>query len=120
MLADPYNSIFHHFHHTGEIIVPLKGSQVEGAGKLRMPGVIDFKYIDDVVQVGDDEAFSMCHTLARTEGLMVGGSAGLNVHAALKVAEAAPEGSTVVTVLCDLGVKYLSTVFREASESNYA
>ena len=85
-----------------------------------MPGVIDFGMIDDVVQVHDSDAFAMCHSLARTEGLMVGGSAGLNVHAAVKVAEDAPEGSTVVTVLCDLGVKYLSTVFREPTDSNYA
>lgn len=120
ILADPYNSVFHHFHHTGEILTPECGSAVEGAGKTNMPGVIDFSVIDDVVQVHDSDAFKMCHSLARSEGLMVGGSAGLNVHAAVEVAEGAEEGSTVVTVLCDLGVKYLSTVFRDTDGSNYA
>jgi len=111
-LADPYKSVFYHYHRTGEVVKPETRTKVEGAGKATIPGVIDFKVIDDVVQVEDDQAFAMCHHLARTEGLMVGGSAGLNVHAAVRVAEAAKDGSVVVTILCDLGVKYLSTVFR--------
>ena len=72
---------------------------------------MDFSLIDDVIQVKDEDAFHTCHELARQEGLMVGGSAGLNTWAALQVAGQLSEPGVVVTVLCDLGIKYLSKVF---------
>ena len=53
----------------------------------------------------------MCSFLARNEGICAGGSSGLNVHAALKVAAASETPATVVTVMPDLGVKYLSKVY---------
>eukprot|EP01052_Picozoa_sp_SAG31_P019065 SAG31_NODE_1376_length_8593_cov_23.146927_5_plen_91_part_00 len=68
-------------------------------------GNMDFGVIDECVKITDDESFSTCHALAQSQGIMIGGSAGMNVCAAIKVAEAAPAGSVVVTVLCDNGVK---------------
>ena len=61
----------------------------------------------------DEEAFRMCHRLARTEGLLVGGSAGMNVHAAVELANSLEEPATIVTVLCDTGIKYLTKVSEE-------
>jgi hypothetical protein len=58
-----------------------------------------------------EQAFDMCHHLARAEGLCVGGSGGLNVTAALQVADKLTSPGVVVTVLPDLGVKYLSKVY---------
>ena len=73
---------------------------------------MDFSVIDDCVQVHDKEAFAMCKHLAVHEGLMVGGSAGLNVFASMKLAATLDEG-VIVTVLCDSGQKYLSKVFNQ-------
>ena len=72
---------------------------------------MDFSVVDETIVISDDESFSTCHLLAQTEGILVGGSAGMNVCAALKIAEAAPDGSFVATILCDNGVKYLSKVY---------
>ena len=66
---------------------------------------MDFSVVDDCIQITDDESFSTCHRLAQKEGILVGGSAGMNVCAALKVGENAPDGSLVVTILCDNGIK---------------
>ena len=49
------------------------------------------------------DSFAMCRNLACSEGLLVGGSAGLNVHAAVKLAESMQEPCTIVTILCDMG-----------------
>ena len=72
---------------------------VEGVGKGTIPGCMDFSVIDDVIQVKvrrtnkglhdvpqDEDAFHTCHELARREGLLVGGSAGLNTWAAVQIA----------------------------------
>jgi cysteine synthase A len=63
---------------------------------------------DDIERVSTDEAAAMSLRLAREEGLFGGTSTGGNVVAALRVAERLPEGSTIVTILCDSGTKYLS------------
>lgn len=73
--------------------------------------MIDFNVIDSVVPTTDAEAFAACHKLAMTEGLLVGGSAGMNAAAALKLAGEQTEPAVIVTVLCDTGIKYLSKVF---------
>ena len=67
--------------------------------------------IDDAVRVSDQEAVEMAYYLMRNEGLFVGYSASLNVVGAVKVAKSLPEGSTVVTILCDGGERYLSKIY---------
>ena len=122
VLADPVGSVFTHYHrtfdaarNTGELV--KKGKfLVEGVGKGSIPGAIDFRVIDDVLPVADREAFAMCRRLARSEGILAGGSAGMNVHAALRVAaKLAADGrpATVVTVMPDCGIKYLSKVYND-------
>ena len=70
--------------------------------------------IDGVVTVDDHEAFQMCYRLARNEGILVGGSSGLNICAALKIANASENGDEViVTVLPDSGIKYQSKIFND-------
>jgi len=111
VLADPYGSIFHQYHNEGTTNKPTQKTEIEGAGKEELPGVIDFNYIDDVVQVTDADAFSMCKELACSEGILVGGSAGLNAYAAIRLAEQMEQPCTIVTILCDMGIKYLSKVY---------
>lgn len=110
VLADPVGSVFTNYFRTGEIGVGEK-FLVEGVGKANLPGCLDMSIVDDVIPVADRDAFKMCYKLAECEGVMVGGSAGLNVHAACELAKTLEGPATVVTILCDLGVKYLSKVY---------
>ncbi|WP_040838005.1 PLP-dependent cysteine synthase family protein [Nocardia brevicatena] len=72
---------------------------------------VDYSLLDEGVKVSDRAAFATARALARELGLMIGGSAGGSVHAALTRLEEFPPGSTVVTIVCDGGEKYLDTVF---------
>jgi len=72
------------------------------------PGFFDESIIDERIEIGTEEAYEMTRRLAREEGLFVGVSAGANVLAAIKIAEKLPEGSVVVTILCDGGYRYMS------------
>jgi cysteine synthase B len=78
------------------------------------PGFLDFSLADDIVTISTREAYAMTRQLAREEGLFVGVSAGANVAAAVSLAKTLPQGSVVVTVLCDSGARYLSEEFWEA------
>ncbi|HWA56389.1 MAG TPA: pyridoxal-phosphate dependent enzyme [Gemmatimonadales bacterium] len=89
--------------------------KVEGIGGDKIPSTIWFDTIDEFRQVPDRDAFAMARRLAREEGLLVGGSAGLNVALALEVARELDDPSAcVVTILCDTGERYLSKVFDDA------
>ncbi|TVP56294.1 MAG: cysteine synthase family protein [Gemmatimonadales bacterium] len=111
--VDPVGSVIAPFFHTGEM---PEGEvyQVEGLGNDKIPGALDLEVVDDYVSVDDRSAFAMAHRLTREEGLFVGGSAGLIVHAALQRAREIddPEGF-VVAVLCDWGEHYLSKLFND-------
>ena len=110
VLADPVGSIFSHYYKTGELVenAPFL---VEGVGKDSIPGAMDFSIVDETLQFSDSEAFSMCHKLAKCEGLMVGGSAGGNVFAAVEVAKRVRGPAVITTILCDHGIKYLSKIY---------
>jgi len=112
ILADPTGSCFKNYYKTGELeaSVPFL---VEGVGKDNIPGAMDFGVVDAVVDVDDRSALRMCATIARRTGLCCGGSSGLNVEAAARLAEASDEPLTIVTMLCDSGVKYLSKVYND-------
>ena len=99
VLADPYGSIFHEFFLSQKLVQPRK-FLVEGVGKGSIPGCMDFSLIDDVIQVKDEDAFHICHELARKEGLMVGGSAGLNTWAAIQIANQLEVCRYFVSVIC--------------------
>ena len=81
--------------------------KVEGIGNSFWPGALDRSLVDEVRTVGDDDAFSAVRELARSEGLLVGGSSGAAAHAARDVARALPRGARVVTVFPDAFERYL-------------
>lgn len=110
ILADPVGSIFVEYFQKGKVENPPGNYLVEGVGKGTIPGAMDFSLIDEVVQVTDKEAFDMCANLCK-EGICAGGSSGLNVLAALRYASTMKTPCTIVTVMPDLGVKYLSKVY---------
>ena len=72
---------------------------------------MNFDLLDEAIAFNDENAISMAHRLARQEGLMVGGSSGGNVWAALEVAKRMEAPAKIVTVLPDSGFKYLSKIF---------
>jgi len=88
--------------------------KVEGIGGDKIPTTLWFDYIDQFRQVADRDALIMARRLAREEGLLVGGSSGLNVVIALEVARELddPQGC-VVTILADTGERYLSKLFND-------
>ena len=112
VLVDPVGSVLKGYQEHGAIQPEdNKKFLVEGVGKNNVPGALDIQQVDWAVSCSDNEAFATCHRLAREEGLSVGGSAGLNVHAALNLAKEVDTPAVIVTLLCDQGVKYLSKVF---------
>lgn len=78
-----------------------------------VPPIYDPTVADDAIECRTEDAYVMVKRLAREEGLLVGVSAGANVHSALQVAKTAPKGSVIVTILCDSADRYLSERFWE-------
>jgi cysteine synthase A len=81
---------------------------IQGIGASFVPSVLNRNVYDELIAVRDEDATAMSWRLAKDEGLLVGVSAGCNVHAALQVAERLGAGKRVVTVLPDTGERYLS------------
>ncbi|MGH7892511.1 MAG: pyridoxal-phosphate dependent enzyme, partial [Thermodesulfobacteriota bacterium] len=81
---------------------------IEGIGKNFIPGVIDFNYIDDVIQVYEDEALKMVEALVKKEGILAGDSSGAVMAGAIEYARACGGNERIVVILPDSGLKYLS------------
>jgi O-acetylserine dependent cystathionine beta-synthase len=86
---------------------PAGPHKVEGIGNSFWPGALDRSLVDEIQTVSDDDAFAAVKELARTEGVLVGGSAGAAAHASRDVASRLPPGSAVVTVFPDGFERYL-------------
>ena len=111
--GDPIGSLYTHYHRTRTMGEghPYK---VEGIGGDKIPTTIWFDQVDEFRQVPDRTSFTMARRLAREEGILVGGSAGLNVWLALEIArELDDPEALVVTILSDTGERYLSKVFSD-------
>jgi cystathionine beta-synthase len=103
--ADPQGSIY-----SGG---PIHGYNVEGVGEDFWPGAYEASLPDDIIMVTDAESFAMTRRLAREEGLLVGGSSGMAVVAALKAAENLSKDDVVVVLLPDSGRGYLGKIFND-------
>ncbi|WOF23752.1 pyridoxal-phosphate dependent enzyme [Microbacterium betulae] len=101
--ADPEGSIYS----GGD----LHGYDVEGVGEDFLPDTFDSSVVDAYERISDTESFAMTRRLAREEGLLVGGSSGMAVVAALRVARDLPEDAVLVVLLPDHGRGYLAKVF---------
>ena len=84
-------------------------SYIEGIGAGFVPPILNREIIDEVRVITDDDAYEMARRLAREEGLLVGISAGANAYIAAQVAREMGGNARVVTILCDSGLRYLST-----------
>jgi cysteine synthase B len=91
---------------------PIHGLEgMKHMGSQIVPSIYDPTLADQETTVVTEEAYAMCRRLAREEGVFVGPSAAANVVAALQVAREASAPTTIVTILCDGGEKYLSQPF---------
>jgi cysteine synthase A len=84
-------------------------SYIEGIGAGFVPEILNREVIDEVRVITDDDAYEMARRLAREEGLLVGVSAGANVYVAAELACEMGPKSKIATILCDSGLRYLST-----------
>jgi len=112
-IADPRGAALYEYYAHGQL--KSEGSSItEGIGQGRVTANLEDLSVDHAFQVPDEEWLPVCFDLLRHEGLCVGGSAALNVAGAIKLAKEMGPGHTIVTVLCDSGVRYQSRLFNPA------
>ncbi|MEM7124514.1 MAG: cysteine synthase A [Pseudomonadota bacterium] len=113
VMSDPYGSCMYSWFKTGEL--KSEGSSIsEGIGQGRVTKNLEDAPIDQAYQVSDVEMLEVVFDLLQHEGLCVGGSTGINVAGAVKVAKDLGPGHTIVTILCDYGTRYHSKIFNPA------
>jgi cysteine synthase A len=112
-LADPEGAALYSYFKTGEL--KSSGSSItEGIGQGRITKNIEGTPVDFPFQIPDAEALPIVFDLLREEGLCLGGSSGINVAGAIRLARELGPGHTIVTVLCDFGTRYQSKLFNPA------
>lgn len=117
VMPDPIGSIYYSYFKTGDYDAKDIGSYaVEGIGEDHIAKCMDFAVVDEMYQFDDDDAFDMARKLARTEGILAGGSSGANLWGCQRLIEdldgkTGDSPATIVTVLPDTGLKYLSKIF---------
>ncbi|EFM60769.1 MULTISPECIES: cysteine synthase A [unclassified Brucella] len=112
-LADPHGAALHAFYTTGEL--KAEGDSItEGIGQGRFTANLEGFTPDFSYQIPDAEALDILFALVEEEGLCLGGSSGINIAGAIRLAKDLGPGHTIVTVLCDYGNRYQSKLFNPA------
>ncbi len=109
-LADPMGAALYHYYKHGEL--KAEGESItEGIGQGRVTKNLEGAPIDEAYQIRDEEALPIVFDLLQHEGLCMGGSTGINVAGAIRLAKDMGPGHTIVTILADLGTLYQSKIF---------
>ncbi len=112
-VADPAGAAMYSWFKHGEL--KSEGSSItEGIGQGRVTKNIEGAPVDEAYRIPDDEALPIIFELAKQEGLVLGGSSGINVAGAIRLARDLGPGHTVVTILADSGTRYQSKLFNPA------
>lgn len=109
-LADPMGAAMYSYYKTGEL-ASAGSSITEGIGQGRITANVAQAKVDMPFQIPDEEALPIVFDLLKDEGLCLGGSSGINVAGALRLAQELGPGHTIVTILCDGGQRYQSKLF---------
>ena len=109
-LADPMGAALYSYSTSGEL--KAEGSSItEGIGQGRITKNLEGLKVDVAYQIPDEEALPIIFDLIKHEGLVLGGSSGINIAGAIRLAKRLGPGHTIVTVLCDYGTRYASKMF---------
>jgi cysteine synthase A len=109
-LADPYGAALYSYYTTGEL--NAEGNSItEGIGQGRITANLEGLKVDHAFRISDDEALKVVFDLAEHEGLVLGGSSGINIAGAIRMARELGPGKTIVTILCDYGARYQSKLY---------
>jgi cysteine synthase A len=112
-LADPHGAALYSYYADGEL--KSEGTSIsEGIGQGRITANLDGLKIDRAYRISDEEMLLAIYDLLEHEGLVMGGSTGINVAGAIRMAKDLGPGRTVVTVLCDHGQRYQSKIYNPA------
>jgi len=112
-LADPMGASLYHWYAHGEL--KAEGTSIsEGIGQGRITANLEGLSVDKPYQVSDEEMLRVIYDLATHEGLIMGGSTGINVAGAIRLAQDLGPGHTIVTILCDQGARYQSKIYNPA------
>jgi cysteine synthase A len=112
-LADPMGAALYNWYKHGEL--KAEGSSItEGIGQGRITANLEGLVVDHPFQISDEEMLTTVFDLAEHEGLVLGGSSGVNIGGAVKLAREMGPGHTIVTILCDYGSRYQSKIFNPA------
>jgi cysteine synthase A len=112
-LADPMGAALYEFYRNGHL--KSEGSSItEGIGQGRITANLQDAPVDFAYQIPDEEALPIVFDLAEREGLLLGGSSGINIAGAVRLARELGPGHTIVTILADSGVRYASKLFNPA------
>lgn len=110
VLADPMGAALYNYYTKGTL--SSEGSSItEGIGQGRITANLENVVIDGAVQIPDEEALPIIFDLIRNQGLVLGGSSGINIAAAIRIAREMGPGHTIVTILADGGQRYQSKLF---------
>ncbi len=114
--ADPHGAAMYEYFKTGEAKASPGGSITEGIGLGRITPIAQQakRTVDDAFLISDEEAVAVIYELLEHEGLCLGGSSGINIAGAIRLAKQLGPGKTIVTILCDSGGRYQSKLFNPA------
>jgi cysteine synthase A len=112
-LADPMGAALYSYYTTGEF-KSEGGSITEGIGQGRVTANLEGFKPDFAYQIPDEEALPLVFDLLADEGLCLGGSSGINLAGAIRLAKDLGPGHTIVTILCDYGTRYQTKLFNPA------
>ena len=110
-IADPAGASLYNYFARGELEPSEGGSIIEGIGINHITDNVAQARVDAAYQISDEEALPVIFDLLKEEGLCLGGSAGVNIAGAIRLAQEMGPGHTIVTILCDYGNRYQSKLF---------